>query len=228
LKSKGAVFERPAAGLGAPHPPNPREEFSMSNQIGLIKDSIGDRRAGKLVFLSHCMLNQNACVRGLASQPAVIREIVDLALDNDVAIYQMPCPEVSYLGSMRWGMVKRMYGNPMFRRHCRRIAQQVCDQIQTYRDNGHEVKGVVMRDGSPTCGLKCAAVEADEGQVWGGMVWHASPCSASPKPRGGPEELKAELAGGWGCAPLSLPEVPEAGSIPDALAEIGKVFEGAP
>ena len=74
----------------------------MSNQIGLIKDSIGDRRAGKLVFLSHWMLNQNACVRGLASQPAVIREIVDLALDNDVAIYQMPCPEVSYLGSMRW------------------------------------------------------------------------------------------------------------------------------
>ena len=83
----------------------------------------------------------------------MIREIVDLALGNDVAIYQMPCPEVSYLGSMRWGMVKRMYGNPMFRRHCRRIAQQVCDQIQTYRDNGHEVKGVVMRDGSPTCEL---------------------------------------------------------------------------
>ena len=27
---------------------------------------------------------------------------------------------------------------------------------------------------------------------------------------------------------LSLPEVPEAGSIPDALAEIGKVFERSP
>lgn len=73
----------------------------MTEAIGLIKDSIEDKRAGKLVFLSHCMLNQNACVRGLASQPAVIREIVDLALDNDVAIYQMPCPDVTYLGSMR-------------------------------------------------------------------------------------------------------------------------------
>ena len=203
----------------------------MSNQIGLIKDSIGDRRAGKLVFLSHWMLNQNACVRGLASQPAVIREIVDLALDNDVAIYQMPCPEVSYLGSMRWGMVKRMYGNPMFRRHCRRIAQQVCDQIQTYRDNGHEVKGVVMRDGSPTCGLKCAAVEADAGQVWGGMVWHASPLQRFAETEGVyAEELKAELAarGMDDVRLLSLPEVPEAGSIPDALAEIGKVFERSP
>ena len=62
----------------------------MTEAIGLIKDSMEDKRAGKLLFLSHCMLNQNACVRGLASQPAVIREIVDLALDNDVAIYQMP------------------------------------------------------------------------------------------------------------------------------------------
>lgn len=203
----------------------------MSNQIGQVKDSISDRRAGKLVFLSHCMLNQNACVRGLASQPAVIREIVDLALDNDVAIYQMPCPEVSYLGSMRWGMVKRMYGNPMFRRHCRHIAQQVCDQIQTYRDNGHTVKGVVMRDGSPTCGLKCAAVEADDGQVWGGMVWHASPLQRFAETEGVyTEELKAELVarGMDDVRLLSLPEVPEAGSIPDALAEIGKVFEGAP
>lgn len=101
----------------------------MTEQIGRIREDIRDRRSGKLVFLSHCMLNQNACVRGLASQPAVIREIVDLALGHEVALYQMPCPEVSYLGSMRWGMVKKMYGNPMFRRHCRQIAQQVCDQI---------------------------------------------------------------------------------------------------
>ncbi|HIK45840.1 MAG TPA: hypothetical protein IGR64_13300, partial [Leptolyngbyaceae cyanobacterium M65_K2018_010] len=147
----------------------------MTNVIGQIKDSIQDARSGRLIFLSHCMLNQNACVRGLASQPAVIRELVDVLLKYDVAIYQMPCPEVTYLGSMRWGMVKKMYGNPMFRRHCRQIAEQMCDQVQTYRDNGHQVIGFVMRDGSPTCGLKCAAVEADADQVWGGMVWHANP-----------------------------------------------------
>ncbi len=195
----------------------------MTEQIGRIREDIRDRRSGKLVFLSHCMLNQNACVRGLASQPAVIREIVDLALGHEVAIYQMPCPEVSYLGSMRWGMVKKMYGNPMFRRHCRQIAQQVCDQIQTYRDNGHEVKGIVMRDGSPTCGLKCSAVEADERQTWGGMVWHANPLQRFGATTGVyTEELLAELKarGLEDVRLLSLPEVPEAGSIPDALAEI--------
>ena len=78
----------------------------MNDALGVVKDDVSDKRSGKLVFLSHCMLNQNACVRGIASQPAVIREIVDLALDHDVAMYQMPCPENTYVGSMRWGMVK--------------------------------------------------------------------------------------------------------------------------
>ena len=195
----------------------------MTEKLGKIKDSLQDARSGRLIFLSHCLLNQNACVRGLASQPAVIRELVDLLLAHDIAFYQMPCPEVSYLGSMRWGQVKQMYGTPMFRRHCRQIAEQICDQVQTYRDNGHEVIGFVMRDGSPTCGLKCAAVTADDDQVWGGMVWHASPLQRFGKTEGVfTEELKAEVArrGLQNLLFLSLPEVEEAGSFQDALAEI--------
>lgn len=195
----------------------------MTGKVGQIKNSVQDARSGKLVFLSHCILNQNACVRGLASQPAVIREMVDLALDNDVAMYQMPCPEVTYLGSMRWGQVKKMYANPMFRGHCRQIVGQICDQIQTYRDNDHQVVGIILRDGSPTCGLNCAAVEADSEQVWGGMVWHASPLQRFGATEGVfTEELKAELQrrGFENLRLLNLPEVPEAGSLPDALQQI--------
>lgn len=198
----------------------------MTDKIGKIKDTLADQRGGRLIFISHCFLNQNACVRGLASQPAAIRELIDLLLDNDVAIYQMPCPEVTYLGSMRWGQVKKQYGNPMFRRHCRKLAEQMCDQVQTYRDNGHEVIGFVMRDGSPTCGLLCSAVEADENQVWGGMVWNASPLQRFGKTPGVfTEELLAEVEqrGMEDLLFLSIPEVPEAGSFQDRLAEIEQV-----
>jgi predicted secreted protein len=149
--------------------------------------------------------------------------VVDLLLSHNVAMYQMPCPEVTYLGSMRWGQVKRQYGNPMFRRHCRKIAQQVCDQVQTYRDNNHRVIGIVLRDGSPTCGLKCAAVEADEQQLWGGMVWHANPLQRfDATPGVYAEELIAEIGSreGFEVCLFSLPEVPEAGSIEDSLKEI--------
>lgn len=202
----------------------------MTGKIGLVKANLQDRRGGKLIFVSHCVLNQNACVRGLASQPAVIRDFVTLALDHDVAFYQMTCPEVSYVGSMRWGMVKKMYSTPMFRRHCRRLAETVCDQIETYRANGHEVMGVVFRDGSPTCGLHCSAVEADDEQVWGGMVWNACPLQKfGATPGVYTEELAAELAArGLTDVPLyTLPEVPEAGSIEDSLAEMAGAFAGA-
>lgn len=195
----------------------------MTGKLGKIKNTVADARSGRFIFLAHCLLNQNACVRGLASQPAVIRELVDLLLAHDVALFQMPCPEVTYYGSMRWGQVKKQYGSPMFRRHCRKIAEQLCDQAQTYRDNGHEPVGFVLRDGSPTCGLKCAAVEADETQVWGGMVWHASPRQRFGETEGVfTEELKAEIArqGLSGLLLLSLPEVEEAGSFKDALREI--------
>lgn len=201
---------------------------AVTGNIGQVKDSLADQRSGKLVFLSHCILNQNACVRGLASQPAVIREVVDAALDHEVAMYQMPCPENTYVGSMRWGMVKKMYGTPMFRRHCRQIAEQVCDQIQTYRDNDHRVLGVVFRDGSPTCGLRTAAVEADEDQQWGGMVWHACPLQRFAATEGVyVEEFKAGLhARGLDDVPLlTMPEVPEAGSLTDAIEEIRLAFK---
>jgi predicted secreted protein len=111
----------------------------------------------------------------------------------------------------------------MFRRHCRHIAEQICDQIQTYRDNDHQVLGIVLRDGSPTCGLKCSAVEADDEQVWGGIVWHASPLQHFGATEDVyTEELKAELQqrGMEDLLLFSLPEVPEAGSLPDALQEI--------
>ncbi|NCA68822.1 MAG: DUF523 domain-containing protein [Sphingobacteriia bacterium] len=200
----------------------------MTGMLGQIKDSIQDARGGKLIFIAHCLLNQNACVRGLASQPAVIRPLLDRLLEHQVGIHQMTCPEVSYLGSMRWGQIKAQYGSPMFRRHCRQIAQMVCDHIQTYRDTGHRVIGIVLRDGSPTCGLRCAAVSADDDQVWGGMVWNASPRQRfGATPGVFSEELQAEIGAreGFSVRLLALPEVPEAGSFETALEEIEQALE---
>lgn len=200
----------------------------MEEKIGKIKKNVQDKRSGRLIFLSHCILNQNACVRGLAGQPAVIRELVDLLLVNDIAMYQMPCPEVTHIGSMRWGQVKKQYGSPMFKRHCRKIAADMCDQIQTYRDNDHEVVGLVLRDGSPTCGLNSAAVEADEMQVWGGMVWHASPLQKFGNTSGVySEELIAEIESrkGFEVPLFALPEVEEAGCFEEALLKIKQAIE---
>lgn len=194
----------------------------VSDNIGRIKDTVADARSGRLMFVSHCLLNQNACVRGIASQPAAIRELVDLLLDNDVAMYQMPCPEMTYYGSMRWGQVKTQYSSPMFLKHCRKLADELLDQAEDYMRSGHEVIGFIMRDGSPTCGLNTAAVSADEDQVWGGMVWNV-PLQKFAHTRGAFCEVLQDEAIRRGLDNLrfiGLPEVPEAGSIEEAILEI--------
>jgi predicted secreted protein len=194
----------------------------MSDPIGRIKDSVADARSRKLIFLSHCLLNQNACVPGIASEPAAITPLVTALLEDQVGMYQMPCPEMTYYGSLRWGQVKKQYATPMFRAHCRRIAEQVCDQIQDYQASSHDVIGFVMRDGSPTCGLHRACVEADDAQQWGGMVWKVPVQRFAATMGVFCEELKAEVErrGIQGVELLSLPEVPEAGSFDDALVQI--------
>lgn len=190
--------------------------------LGVVKEEIADVRSGKLIFLSHCLLNQNACVKGISSEPAMITPLIKLLMEYEVGIYQMPCPEVTYYGSARWGQVKQQYSTPMFRRHCQKIAEQMFDQAENYRDTGHKVIGFVMRDGSPTCGLCRSAVSADDEQIWGGMVWKV------PRQRFGEtqgvytETLFAEREKRHlnDILMLSLPEVPEAGDFDAKLAEI--------
>jgi predicted secreted protein len=202
------------------------EKRTMNDKIGKIKETVDDARSGKLMFVCHCLLNQNACVRGIASEPAAIRPLVTLLLDNDVALYQMPCPEMTYYGSMRWGQVKKQYSTPMFRKHCRELAEGLFDQVESYLSNGHEVIGFVMRDGSPTCGLNRAAVSADKDQVWGGMVWHI-PLQRFAQTQGVFCEVlqaEAKLRGITDILFMSLPEVEEAGSFKDSLAQIQKAI----
>jgi len=138
----------------------------------MIHESVKDKRSGRIIFLSHCCLNQNAKVRGIAQYPGVIQPLIELLLDAEVGMYQMPCPEMTYLGNMRWGQVKEQYNNPMFRRHCKRIAEEIVDQAENYIQCGYEILGFVMMDGSPVCGLNRTPRPKYPDQMWGGMTWY--------------------------------------------------------
>lgn len=197
-------------------------KINDESRIGVMKDSVDDARAGKIIFVSHCTLNQNAKVRGIAKFPAAIKPLVDLLLGNDIAIFQMRCPEMEYFGSMRWGQVKPQYATPMFRKHCRELANEVLDQVEDYRRGGYDVLGFVMMDGSPVCGLNRTPVPAVKDQKWGGMVWY------TPRQRFDPdrgvfcEELQAEAEkrGITDIPYLSFPEADEVGTTFDeALAD---------
>jgi predicted secreted protein len=193
-----------------------------------IDPSVSDRRSGKIMFVSHCVLNQNAKVRGIANYPAAIRPLVDLLLDNDVSIYQMPCPEMTYSGAMRWGQTRDQYNSPMFRRHCGRLAETLFDQIEDYVRCGYQVVGFVLVDGSPACGLNKTAQPAVDGDMWGGMVWYLPKQKFAAGSGVFCQVLQAEAQHRDLDVPfVSIPEVHEAGSLEAALGEIKKLIDGA-
>lgn len=188
--------------------------------------SIEDSRSRKIVFVSHCVLNQNAKVRGIATFPGVIQPLLEVIVRSGAGIYQMPCPEMLYMGAMRWGHVKDQYDSPMFRRHCRSIADTVLDAAEDYRRSGYRICGFVMIDGSPVCGLKKVPQPRQDGQMWGGMVWQL------------PEQQIVQGVGvfcnqlligvgdrGMNEIPFhSIPEGAEAGSLDSAIAEISALL----
>ena len=114
---------------------------------------IQDKRSGKIVVVAHCILNQNSRVLGIAYYPGMINEIVDILRRYEVGVVQMPCPELTYAGLLRWSRTREQYDVPVFRRHCRQIASGIVDQVQEYSKNGFKVLAILGVDGSPTCGV---------------------------------------------------------------------------
>ncbi len=57
-----------------------------------------DARSKNLIFVAHCILNQNSISDGTAVFPGSINELLQLFMDMKIGIVQMPCPEFLCLG----------------------------------------------------------------------------------------------------------------------------------
>jgi hypothetical protein len=70
---------------------------------------LADARSRRVVFLSHCLLNQNTRYLGGAFRPGAVEEVVDRFKDEGIGIHQMPCPE-----QRAWGGVLKRYTLPFY------------------------------------------------------------------------------------------------------------------
>ncbi len=123
------------------------------------------KRAKKIILVSHCLLNVNSKVEGLAQSTGTVREIVDALLDRDYAIFQMPCPEHILLGIKRWGQSVSQYNNPFYVNYCKKLSKEIIMEVKDYIDNGYQVKYVIGMDGSPSCGINATSI-GDCGGTW--------------------------------------------------------------
>ena len=185
-----------------------------------------DSRSKKLLLVAHCVLNQNSKVEGIARYPGTYRPAVDLILQSEVGIYQLPCPEMMYLGISRWSAVKAQYSSPFFRRHCRALAERVMDEVEDYTARGYEALGVLGMDGSPACGVELT--NATGGAPWGGRIIEP-PARRLITGSGAFMDALREAAAARGLSALrfiALPESDEAGSLDEGLARLRALLWG--
>lgn len=123
-------------------------------------------RAKKLVLISHCLLNVNAKVEGLANYLGVQEELIGYLLKKGFGIIQLPCPEVGWGGVRRWGQTREQLDTPFFRDHCQRIFKPILQQIIDYKNNGYYLAALIGINGSPSCGVNITCSAAS----WGGEL----------------------------------------------------------
>ena len=126
-----------------------------------------DGRSKKVIFLAHCLLNQNAISDGTAVYPAAFQELVQLLLDHEVGIVQMPCPELCCLGLDRGDVhgaerpvveentrIRRAMEEDGLRQKREALADLVAEQVQEYHKHSFQVLGIVGANRSPNCGVE--------------------------------------------------------------------------
>ena len=139
-------------------------------RVERLRAQLADSRGNRVVFCSHCLLNENVRYLGGAGRTAGVDEVIDSYLRRGIGIVQMPCPEQHAWGGVLKRRMLMAYGASgilrgaaarigvrpfvwytrlVYTRLGRRIAAQVAD----YRRSGVDVVGIVGVGGSPSCGV---------------------------------------------------------------------------
>lgn len=112
-----------------------------------------DLRSGRMVVVSHCILNVHSLEDDLAIYPGLEEEIIELLIRKGVGIYQIPCPEIELSGIFRKALPKESYEHPKIRRAYRKLADSIVDTLSSYVRKGYTIEAVIGAEGSPTCGI---------------------------------------------------------------------------
>jgi predicted secreted protein len=144
---------------------------------------------GKVAFVAHCMLNQNAKVVGGALCQGINPALVVQLRTHGWEIAQMPCPELTFTGLNRFWAVREQLDTLAYRRHCRRIANAVAGAIGAHLDRGDEVV-LIGLEGSPSMGVHVTSSDPERA---GRPEWPDGAPELTPGRGILVEELLAEL-----------------------------------
>jgi len=144
----------------------------MEDKIKLLQQKLADVRGKKVIFVSHCLLNENTRYLGGATRKGPINEIIDELRKRGIGIVQMKCPEQKAWGGVLKKEMLRAYGAkeiPAFFRKLyiknfikktkhiyQSMAKEIIEEISDYIKSGFEVVGIIGVKGSPSCGVSAS------------------------------------------------------------------------
>jgi predicted secreted protein len=125
----------------------------------LTRHSRSDNRSTDFVFVPFCALAQAFHAQGLVKYEwgGNLRPILQLLLQCDVNIIQMPCIETLHHGYVnglrRPPRGKKHYDTHEFHDLCKAKAEEVISQILALRENGYRVAAILGMEYSPSCAV---------------------------------------------------------------------------
>lgn len=128
-------------------------------------DKVTKNEDKKMILVPHCVLNPHSIIHGRQNNQRLAREMITIAMKNDVGIIQLPCPEITLLGAKRWGQSFEQYNTPWFHKHCEKLATSIVDQMLDHHNDGVKLMATVGIAGSPSC-----AVFETTSAEYGGLV----------------------------------------------------------
>jgi len=111
-------------------------------------------RSKKVIFVSHCLLNQNARpIRG-EKYPGSVKDLLEIFAEAGIGIVQLPCPQLEFNGGLdRKLKSKNAYDTKGYRNFCHKVSSKLIKQVENYIKEDYKVIGILGVEFSSTCGV---------------------------------------------------------------------------
>ncbi len=113
-----------------------------------------DNRSKYFVFVPFCLLAQSYQAQGIVKYEwrSSIKPFVQLLIDEDINIIQMPCSEAEFNNSLiREPKGLKKYDTDSFNEHTLRLAEEVATNVQDIIKSGYKVLAILGIEQSPSC-----------------------------------------------------------------------------
>lgn len=113
-----------------------------------------DNRSDKFILVPFCLMAQAYQAQGIVKYEwkSSIKPFMELFLENDINIIQMPCAEAEFNNSLirkPQGITK--YDTKEFNEHCEVLANKVLEQIKMLIDSNYKIVAILGVEQSPSC-----------------------------------------------------------------------------